>query len=197
MRFSLSYPSCLEIVSLSVFFFATVWYTLGWARIIRNANPLRKEGMASDHFSYEELRIPIHSSDLSFILNTFPQVATKHEIPLLAVFVRAGTKYLEQCINSIDYPVHTLVIVQDSLDDPSIAPSVKTLAAQLVGPGRLIANLRHVVNLEHSGCAQAWNTVYRLAPTMPFWIFSANDIFFPPGQLELFYCTLFLLFVCS
>ena len=33
----------------------------------------------------------------------------------------------------------------------------------------------------------AWNTVFRLYPSHRFWIFSANDVAFPPGQLERFY----------
>ena len=157
--------------------------------LLRSDEAARAPGHADDvSFSYQELlHPPPHSSDLSFIRDVLPEAAPEHKIPLLAVFVRAGTKFLARCITSIDFPVQELLIIQDGLDDADVAPTIAALAAQYVGPTRFINKLRHIVNLEHSGCAQAWNTVYRLAPTQPFWVFSANDIQFTPGQLQLFY----------
>ena len=50
-----------------------------------------------------------------------------------------------------------------------------------------IKTLRHVINIRHTGCAKAWNTVIRLYPHHNFWIMMSDDVFFEPMQLESFY----------
>lgn len=130
----------------------------------------------------------VHSSDVSFIRDTFPApLPASDTIPVLAIFVRAGTKFLERCVRSIDYPVRALVIIQDTEDDSEVATLVSRLNDELAGKDRTIMSIRRIVNYPHSGCAQAWNTVYRLFPTERFWLFNANDVAFPPGQLGAFY----------
>jgi len=52
-----------------------------------------------------------------------------------------------------------------------------------------IIQVRYVINRHPTGCAQAWNTVFRLYPNQPFWLLSANDIEFSkyPNALRDFY----------
>jgi hypothetical protein len=129
-----------------------------------------------------------HTSDISFVKDVIvaPPPPTD-EIPQLAIFVRAGTAFLERCVASIDFPIYTLVIIQDSADDERVAPAVDALASKFAGPGRLIRFITHIINTPHTGCSQAWNTVFRVNPNLRFWLFSANDVQFPPGVLGRFY----------
>ena len=131
-----------------------------------------------------------HTSDLSFIRDIIPVPSSPvHEIPQLAIFVRAGDAFLKRCVSSIDFPVATLAIIQDSEDDKRVKLAVEALAAEYAGPGRFIRSILHIVNMPHTGCSQAWNTAFRINPTLPFWLFSANDVLFPPGVLGKFYAS--------
>jgi hypothetical protein len=126
----------------------------------------------------------VHSDDVSFIQYSTPVNLTEGVV--LSVFVRVGTKFLRRFIESIDAPVKVLLLVQDGEDDEKIAPLVKELVSTRTGPNHFIRKLRHVLNLEHSGCAQAFNTVFRLYPTEPYWLLASNDVMFLPGELSRF-----------
>lgn len=129
-----------------------------------------------------------HSSDISFILDVIPApIPSINVIPLLAVFVRAGSFYLQRCVQSIDYPVQILLIIQDSDDDKTLSDTIQELAMTYAGPDKFIRSILHLVNIPHSGCSQAWNTVFRVSPRLPFWLFTANDVRFPAGELGKFY----------
>ena len=161
---------------------------------------------------------PSHSSDISFIYNVERIVKPAlHIIPLLSVFVRSGTAYLERFFYSIDYHVDTLLIVQDGIDssNSSISDLVHSFckvknhnqsvyekvwdeetlrlhnnnashsSSQYRNP--FVHHVRYVINRQSTGCAQAWNTVYRLYPNQPFWLKSANDILLLPNALKSFY----------
>jgi hypothetical protein len=146
-----------------------------------------RESLGSSHGA-EFLSESSHSSDVTFLRNALPlQLPPAGAIPLLAVFVRVGTRFLERCVRSINFPVRVLLIVQDSEDDEAVAPLVARLRDELSGAGRMVESIRHVVNPVHTGCSGAWNTVFRLYPAERFWILSANDMAFPPGQLGAFY----------
>jgi hypothetical protein len=138
--------------------------------------------------SAEFLSESSHSSDVTFLRDTVPMpLPPAAMIPLLTVFVRAGTRFLERCVRSINFPVRVLLIVQDSEDDKTVAPLVARLRDELTGAGRMVESIRHVINPVHTGCSGAWNTVFRLYPAERFWILSSNDMAFPPGQLGAFY----------
>lgn len=142
------------------------------------------------HYSLEYPNLPgKHTSDLGFLQNvTKLRRFSNTSIPALAIFVRVGTMFLERSIKSVDFPVDELLVVQDGEEESTAVVGLLTkLASNITGPGHFIRTIRHVINRENTGCAQGWNTVYRLYPNDRFWIFSANDIKFMPGQLATFY----------
>jgi hypothetical protein len=132
---------------------------------------------------------PIHSDDVDFIRNSPPSSSYPplDEIPLLSVFVRVGTRFLQRYVESIDFPVRELLIIQDGNDDETIAPFIASLAQTHTGSTRPVRRIRHVLNFEHSGVSQGWNTVMRLYPSEHFWFLTANDIAFRTGALGAFY----------
>ena len=103
---------------------------------------------------------PSRSCDVAFVHDAPPAgesleaFAPARELPLLAVFVRAGTAFLARFAESIDFPVRELLVVQDGAGDARVTRGVEALAARLAGPGRKIARVRHVVNARHTGCAE-------------------------------------------
>lgn len=140
-----------------------------------------------DSSSFEAITNANHSNDMSEMRNAHPSFQyASDSIPLLSVFTRTGVAFLERFIRSIDHPLDTLLVVQDTMEDLRVVRVLQNLRHD---PHVLknIKNIRHIVNIKNSGCAQAWNTVLRLYPGEPFWIFAANDIQLPPGQLHSFY----------
>ena len=132
---------------------------------------------------------PIHSDDVEFVRKSPPSSSSPplNEIPLLSVFVRVGTRFLQRYVESIYFPVRELLIIQDGNDDETIAPFIALLAHMHTGSTRPIRRIRHVLNFEHSGVSQGWNTVVRLYPSEHFWFLTANDIAFRTGALKAFY----------
>jgi hypothetical protein len=140
-----------------------------------------------DYSSFDAMRKYPHSSNLDFVKTATPAFNySDDKIPLINVFNRAGTNFLERFVRSIDYPTDTLMIVQDSLEDTRLLSLIRALRND-PSVRQYIGNIRHVVNINNTGCAQAWNTVIRLYPGEPFYIYSANDILLPPGGLKTFY----------
>lgn len=152
---------------------------------IRNGTIVEEDGIEFENF--EPIYNHPHSSDLGFMLKASPNFNyTDEYIPLINVFNRAGVQFMERFVRSIDFPTETLMIVQDSLEDTRLFSLIRTLRND-PSVQRYIKNIRHVVNVNNTGCAQGWNTVMRLYPGEPFYIFSANDILLPPGGLQVFY----------
>ena len=125
------------------------------------------------------------TADLSFLSQSkYPLVVVHPDIiPVLAVFFRTGWSFLERYINSIDFPVEQLVIIQDGEEEDISAH----LDEYRRGRGASFLSIRHIVNVHHTGCSGAWNTLYRLYPHHPFWLFAAFDVTYPPGELRKFY----------
>ena len=150
--------------------------------------PILKVSTVSPPLLQEVVPSPLHTDDIEFVRSSSPiSQLSINEIPLLSVFVRAGTRFLQRYIESIDFPVHELLIVQDGNDDETIAPFIASLAQTHTGSTHSVRKIRHVLNFEHSGVSQGWNTVVRLYPSEHFWFLTANDIAFRPGALRAFY----------
>jgi FkbM family methyltransferase len=129
-----------------------------------------------------------HSSSLDF-MNSFSSVAynpgDSDDIPLLATFIHGGgslnAAYLREQIRALDYPVEKFVIIQDSKDD-SAEKLVRDVILQ--SGSTFVRKFLHIINVERTGCSQAWNTVFRLFPEKPLWLFSSLDVRFKPGALK-------------
>lgn len=94
-------------------------------------------------------------------------------IPVLGIPHLNRPDMLRRCIDSIDYPVSKLVIVQNGPDDAM--PSLDNL--------RLTVHNVIVIKHPNAGVAGSWNEIVKLFPA-PYWMISNQDIEFLPGALQ-------------
>lgn len=92
-------------------------------------------------------------------------------IPVLGIPHYNRPDLLLRCINSIDYPVDTLVIIQNGPDDQMPQINKPDCVQKLV-------HIKH----PNAGCAASWNEIITLFPAK-WWLISNNDIQFMPGDL--------------
>lgn len=95
-------------------------------------------------------------------------------IPVLGFATLSKFDMAQRLINSIDYPVEHLVIVDNSGKrefDPLVNPF-------------LVKNL-WVLQLPHGlGANGAWNLIIKSTPFAPYWVLPNDDAWFEPGALE-------------
>jgi GT2 family glycosyltransferase len=102
------------------------------------------------------------------------------KIPVIGVPIVNGVHWLRRLINSIDYPVEELVILNNNgrgeinqeLDDIA---KIKHLFVEKITVCHLPANI---------GCSGAWNMIIKCYMKSPYWIISNHDIAFTPGFLK-------------
>ena len=101
-------------------------------------------------------------------------------VPVIIIPVLNRYDLLDRCLRSIDYPVETLIIIdnggQSSLHDwPWVIDR------------RMVKNY-HVWSMPTNlGVAPSWNIGIKATPHADGWIILNSDAFFEPGQLEVFY----------
>lgn len=94
-------------------------------------------------------------------------------IPVLGIPQYNRPDLLRRCLESVDYPVADLVIIQNGPD---------TEMPSLEGLPPLIRKLT-VVRHPNAGVAASWNEIIQLFPAA-YWMLVNNDIAFAPGDLE-------------
>jgi len=101
-------------------------------------------------------------------------------IPVIGVPIVNGIHWLKRLIDSIDYPVDDLFIVNNN------------------GRGELTEELNKMIRLKHPyiknikvahlpaniGCSGAWNLIIKCYVMSPYWVITNHDIAFTPGLLE-------------
>eukprot|EP00667_Euglena_gracilis_P005668 EG_transcript_5711 len=100
------------------------------------------------------------------------------EIPVLGVSVFVNADLLVRLLNSIDYHVEHVVIIQNG-KHPGVAKVLTRLRAEQ--PRWIIQSYP-----ENVGCAGAWNKVIEAVPGADYYIISNDDIAFYPGALRQF-----------
>jgi len=101
-------------------------------------------------------------------------------IPVIGVPIVNGVHWLERLIESIDYPVDNLFIVNNSADE-----EVTQELERLVKVKKENINKIYLTNFPGNiGCASAWNLIIKCYLMSPYWIISNHDIGFTPGFLE-------------
>lgn len=102
------------------------------------------------------------------------------KIPVIGVPIVNGVHWLKRLIDSIDYPVQELFVVNNN------------------GRGQLIDELEQIAKTKHKyidrikvtnlpsniGVGGAWNLIIKCYLNSPYWIIANNDISFVPGLLE-------------
>ena len=95
-------------------------------------------------------------------------------IPVLGFATLSRFDMAQRLINSIDYPVEHLVIIDNSGKkefDPLVNPF-------------LVKNL-WVIQVPHGlGANGAWNLIIKSTPHAPYWVIPNDDSWFEPGALE-------------
>lgn len=101
-------------------------------------------------------------------------------IPVIGVPIVNGIHWLKRLIDSIDYPVDDLFIVNNN------------------GKGELTEELNKMIRLKHPyiknikvvhlpaniGCSGAWNLIIKCYVMSPYWVITNHDISFTSGLLQ-------------
>jgi hypothetical protein len=101
-------------------------------------------------------------------------------IPLLGVPVLNRGDLLARMIDSIDYPIDKLAIIQNGNDDTvcDVINELMTSTHPLINEVYLERPFRNI------GVSQSWNTIIKAFPECSYWIITNNDTVFLPGDLE-------------
>ena len=109
-----------------------------------------------------------------------PPAPTAERLPLLGIPILNGSGLLERLLASLDVPVHTLAIV-----DNSGGPGpVRRLLERLEAEGHpLVHQVRVARCFGNGGVAVAWNQILRAFPAAPLALIANHDVVFPAGVL--------------
>lgn len=95
-------------------------------------------------------------------------------IPVLGFATLTKFDLAQRLIDSIDYPVENLVIVDNS-GKKEFEPVIET---------DLIKNL-WLIQVPHGlGANGAWNLIIKSTPHAPYWVIPNDDAYFEPGALQ-------------
>ena len=105
-------------------------------------------------------------------------------IPILGIPIVNGFHWLERLVNSIDFPIDKLIILNNNSEDTDLTNNLNALAAQKFD---YINNI-HICHLPSNiGVAASWNLIVKSNLSAPYWLISNHDISFTPGILQQFY----------
>lgn len=102
------------------------------------------------------------------------------KIPVIGVPIVNGVHWVERLIESIDYPVKDLFIINNNA------------RGQITEQLDLLSKIKHpyIDNIKVShlpsniGCSGAWNLIIKCYMMEPYWIIANHDIAFSPGLLK-------------
>jgi hypothetical protein len=108
------------------------------------------------------------------------QQKSKKPIPVMGVPVVNGLHWLRRLIDSIDYPVEELFIVNNNGKE-ELTEELDKIAKT---PHKYVNKIK-VTHLPHNlGCSGAWNLIIKCYMKSPYWLIVNNDVAFTPGLLE-------------
>jgi GT2 family glycosyltransferase len=101
-------------------------------------------------------------------------------IPCLGVLVLNRGDLLLRMVNSIDYPVERLCIVQNGC-----SADVEDAIAEIKGGRNSNVHSVYVARpFKNMGVCPAWNLIIKSWPECDYWLIANNDTLFLPGDLE-------------
>jgi hypothetical protein len=101
-------------------------------------------------------------------------------LPLLGVPILNRPDLLERLLDSLDCPVDTLAVVDNSGGDQAVAALLTRL--ETTGHPK-VAQVRVCRPFRNLGVASSWNAILRAFPEVPYSLVVNNDICFAPGVL--------------
>lgn len=96
-------------------------------------------------------------------------------IPVLGVPVLNRPDLLHRMLDSIDYPVADLLIIDNGDVFPAWEPVEHVERTHVI---KMPTNL---------GVAASWNLIVKALPFAPYWLIVNSDAWFPPGSLQRFH----------
>lgn len=100
-------------------------------------------------------------------------------IPTMIVPTLNGHKRLSKMIDSIDYPINDLIIIDNGASNRGAFELMHIYDNANV-------NTTHTITLPSNlGVAASWNLGIKLTPWSQFWCIVNDDVIFEPGALEL------------
>lgn len=114
-----------------------------------------------------------------------PRTSTPTAIPLLGVPILNRPDLLLRLLDSLDHPVKTLAIVDNSIASglPDSAALGRLLAQLEREPPAGIGQVRVARPFSNQGVASSWNAILTAFPEAPFALLVNNDVVFSPGVL--------------
>lgn len=113
-----------------------------------------------------------------------PQLqAPSNALPLLGVPILNRADLLERLLKSLDHPVQTLAIVDNSTGNRDQS-DVRTVVDRLQNQGHpLVASVQVARPFGNAGVAASWNMILRAFPGAPVALLVNNDVVLAPGVL--------------
>lgn len=103
------------------------------------------------------------------------------KIPVIGVPIVNGVQWLERLIDTIDYPVKDLFIINNSactITTSNISNLINNKKSKYIDR-IFLCNLPGNI-----GCSASWNLIIKSYIMAPYWIISNHDIGFTPGFLQ-------------
>lgn len=102
-------------------------------------------------------------------------------IPVLGIPIVNGFRWIKRLIESIDYPITNVVIINNSGGDKDLEKQLDDLVNQ-GSPYVLNMKVCHLPG--NLGVAGAWNLIIKTYMMEPYWVISNHDVAFQPGLLK-------------
>lgn len=100
--------------------------------------------------------------------------AQKTAVPVVGFATLSRFDLAQRLLDSIDYPIEHLVIVNNS-GTKSFEPRI---------PADLVANFWHIEVPYGLGANGAWNLIIKSTPYADYWVLPNDDSYFEPGALQ-------------
>lgn len=111
------------------------------------------------------------------------QIRKQNRIPVIGVPIVNGVHWLKRLVDSIDYPVENLLIINNN-GRGEIDEELNTIR-DIGHP--LVENI-HICHMPSNlGVSGSWNFIIKSYLMKPYWIITNHDIMFTPGLLERMY----------
>ena len=103
-----------------------------------------------------------------------------NSIPVIGVPIVNGAHWLKRLVDSIDYPVDDLVIINNNGRG-----EITEQLDEIVNQGSPFVKTIKVCHMPSNiGCPGAWNLIIKCYMMCPYWIIVNNDVAFTPGLLQ-------------
>lgn len=116
-----------------------------------------------------------------------PEINITSELPLMGVPILNGLEHLKALLNSIDYPVCHLAIVDNSTNyelNTNGSGMISNFLDALQQLGHPLVSHVHVARpFCNMGVATSWNHILSSFPELPFALIVNHDIVFSPGTI--------------